>query len=180
MKHLLNIWIQQCFYIDMNFQEIFENRNIPFIYFLSSCALQSSWSYCGWNFQVGLENYKRFKSVYNKIFKINFDCKFLKPVISSKLNRRSRRLRQRLRVISLLCWGLTATWQVTTAQGSNSRSVKKAHLRKITPVAQKIADQRWRIANSAKNKYLFYINYVIKGWLVWINIVFSIQSHSFE
>ena len=38
-----------------------------------------------------------------------------------------------------------------------------------TPVAQKTADQRWLIANSAKNRNLFYIN-----------IVFSLQPHSFE
>ena len=44
------------------------------------------------------------------------------------------------------------------------------------PVAQKIADQCWLIAHSSKNRpinrYLFYINDVIKGWLVLINIVF--------
>ena len=43
------------------------------------------------------------------------------------------------------------------------------------PVAQKIADQRWLIANSAKIKYLFIYNDVTKGWLVWINIVFIIS-----
>ena len=41
------------------------------------------------------------------------------------------------------------------------------------PVAQKIADQRWLIANSAKKSFLLQ-NDVIKGWLVWINIVFCL------
>ena len=37
------------------------------------------------------------------------------------------------------------------AKRSRARSVYPSH----TPVAQKIADQGWLIANSAKNKYFF-------------------------
>ena len=48
-----------------------------------------------------------------------------------------------------------------------------------TLVAQKSADQRWLIVNSVKNRYLFIYNDVIKGWLVWINIVFFFSSISF-
>ena len=40
-----------------------------------------------------------------------------------------------------------------------------------TPLAQKIADQRWLITDS-ENRYFFIQNDVIKGRLVWINIVF--------
>ena len=39
-------------------------------------------------------------------------------------------------------------------------------------VAQKIADQRLLIANSAEIGTFFIKNDVIKSWLVWINIVF--------
>ena len=40
------------------------------------------------------------------------------------------------------------------------------------PVAQKIVDQRLLIANSAKNRYFFMYNDVIKGWLVSIKVIF--------
>ena len=41
-----------------------------------------------------------------------------------------------------------------------------------TPFTQKITDQRWLIGNSTKIGTFFISNDVIKGYLVWINIVF--------
>ena len=41
------------------------------------------------------------------------------------------------------------------------------------PVAHKITEQRWILANSAKkNRCIFISNHVIKGWWMWICIVF--------
>ena len=57
--------------------------------------------------------------------------------------------------------------------GQNINPTGPIDLPPHAPVAQKIADQRWLVANSAKNKYFFILNDVILGWLVWINIVFS-------
>ena len=53
-----------------------------------------------------------------------------------------------------------------------SWNVQKRQFNPHAPVAQKIADQRWLIANSSKKGNFFYKNDVIKGWSVWINIVF--------
>ena len=46
------------------------------------------------------------------------------------------------------------------------------------PDAQKIADQRWLIANSAKNRLLFYIKWCDWRLVIVNKDIFSLQSHS--
>ena len=44
--------------------------------------------------------------------------------------------------------------------------IRRAEINPHAPVAQKIADQRLLIANSAKKVLFFYKSDVMKGWLV--------------